>query len=508
MHFHKAGKGQTAGSSRHKTGCRQEKRRVFMKKITWFAALALGIMVAAGSTEAQAADTASDSVIHTGVYIDGMDMSGKTAAEAREELEAYADEMADETLTLYIGENQLQPTLSALGLECTNLDVTEEALQLGKTGNIIQRYKDRKDLEHENKNYQLEWTLDRELVSEYVNSECTQFDQEAVDAGLKKSGSTFEYVPGTTGLVLDVDGSVDAIINYIENEWDYTEGSVELPVTLDEPQGNEEELKKIQDNLGTFTTSYKTSGSSRSANIARGAELINGTILYPGETFSAYEAVSPFTAANGYYMAGSYLNGETVDSMGGGICQVSTTLYNAVIRAELEIVERSGHSMPVSYVEPADDAAIAGTYKDLKFKNNLDSPIYIEAYTSNKTVTFTIYGEETRPSNRTLKFTSTTVSTTPAPTQIVADAGQPIGYIVEKKGQTGIVAELYKHIYVNGVEQDVVKENKTTYQMFPRTITVGVAGDPNLSNELQAAIATQDEALVHATLASCVERMQ
>ena len=171
-------------------------------------------------------------------------------------------------------------------------------------------------------------------------------------------------------------------------------------------------------------------------------------------------------------------------------------------------MERSGHSMPVSYVEPADDAAIAGTYKDLKFKNNLDSPIYIEAYTSNKTVTFTIYGEETRPSNRTLKFTSTTVSTTPAPTQIVADAGQPIGYIVEKKGQTGIVAELYKHIYVNGVEQDVVKENKTTYQMFPRTITVGVAGDPNLSNELQAAIATQDEALVHATLASCVERMQ
>lgn len=479
-----------------------------MKKITWFAALALGIMVAAGSTEAQAADTASDSVIHTGVYIDGMDMSGKTAAEAREELEAYADEMADETLTLYIGENQLQPTLSALGLECTNLDVTEEALQLGKTGNIIQRYKDRKDLEHENKNYQLEWTLDRELVSEYVNSECTQFDQEAVDAGLKKSGSTFEYVPGTTGLVLDVDGSVDAIINYIENEWDYTEGSVELPVTLDEPQGNEEELKKIQDNLGTFTTSYKTSGSSRSANIARGAELINGTILYPGETFSAYEAVSPFTAANGYYMAGSYLNGETVDSMGGGICQVSTTLYNAVIRAELEVVERSGHSMPVSYVDPADDAAIAGTYKDLKFKNNLDSPIYIEAYTSNKTITFTIYGEETRPSNRTLKFTSTTVSTTPAPTQIVADAGQPIGYIVEKKGQTGIVAELYKHIYVNGVEQDVVKENKTTYQMFPRTITVGVAGDPNLSNELQAAIATQDEALVNATLASCVERMQ
>ena len=283
---------------------------------------------------------------------------------------------------------------------------------------------------------------------------------------------------------------------------------MELPAAIDEPRGSEEELSSIQDNLGTFTTSYKTSSSSRSANIARGAELIDGTILYPGDTFSAYEAVSPFTSANGYYMAGSYLNGETVDSMGGGICQVSTTLYNAVIRAELEIVERSGHSMPVSYVDPADDAAIAGTYKDLKFTNNLDTPIYIEAYTSNKTVTFSIYGEETRPANRTLKFTSTTVSTTPAPTQIVADAGQPIGYIVVKNGRTGLVAELYKHVYVDGVEQDVIRENKTTYQMFPRTITVGVAGDPDLSNELQAAVATQDEAQVNATLASCLARMQ
>ena len=479
-----------------------------MKKKTWFAGLLFCLTLTAGGMQAFAADTASGGVIHSGVYIDGIDVSGMTVAEAQAEIEAYAEELGQETLTLNIGENQLQPTLSELGLSCTNMDVIEEAAQLGKTGNIIRRYKERKDLEHENKQYQLTWTLDESLVSEYVNNECTQFDQEAVDAALEKNGDSFEYVAGTTGLLLDVDGSVDAIMNYVESEWDYTDGGVTLPVEIDEPRGSEEELSKVQDMLGTYTTSYSTSGSNRSANIARGAELINGTVLYPGDTFSAYEAVSPFTTANGYYMAGSYLNGETVDSMGGGICQVSTTLYNAVIRAELEIVERSGHSMPVSYVDPAADAAIAGTYKDLKFTNDTDSPIYIEAYTSNKKITFTIYGEETRASNRTLAFTSTTISTTPAPTQIVADAGQPIGYIVTSNGRTGVVAELYKHVYIDGVEQEVTKVNKTTYQMFPRTITVGIAGDPNLSNELQAAIATQDEALVNATLASCIERMQ
>ena len=89
-----------------------------------------------------------------------------------------------------------------------------------------------------------------------------------------------------------------------------------------------------------------------------------------------YETVAPFTAENGYAMAGSYLNGEVVDSMGGGICQVSTTLYNAVLRAELEVVERSPHSMTVHYVELSEDAAIAGTYKDFKFKNSTDYPIY------------------------------------------------------------------------------------------------------------------------------------
>lgn len=479
-----------------------------MRKMTWLAGLALGLTLTAGGAEALAADTSSGSVIHTGVYIDGIDVSGMTEAEARAEVEDYVEEMGTETLTLNIGDNQLQTTLGDLGLSCTNMDVVEEAVQLGKTGNIIQRYKDRKDLEHENKNYQLEWTLDSDLVTEYVNSECTQFDQKAVDASLEKNGSTFTYVAGEEGLLLDVDGSVEAILNYIENEWDYIEGSVDLPVEIDEPRGTEEELSKVQDELGTYTTSYKTSNSNRAGNIARGAELINGTVLYPGDTFSAYEAVSPFTTANGYYMAGSYLNGETVDSMGGGICQVSTTLYNAVIRAELEVTERSGHSMPVSYVDPAADAAIAGTYKDLKFTNNTDAPIYIEAYTSNKTITFTIYGEETRDSNRTIAFTSTTVSTTPATTQIVADAGQPIGYIVATNGNTGVVAELYKHVYIDGVEQEVTKVNKTTYRMFPRTITVGIAGEESLSNELQAAIATQDEALVNATLASCIERMQ
>lgn len=477
-----------------------------MKRRQWLAGLILGAAFLTGSSTVLAAGKEE---IHTGVYADGIDLSGMTREEALTALDTYVQEMQDETLTLHIGDHELTPTLGELGLTGTNeSDIVEEAVGLGKTGNIIKRYKERKDLEHENKNYQLTWSLDADLVTKYVNETCTQFDQDAVDATLKRTGSGFEVVDGQTGLVLDTAASVTKLTDFVENEWDHTNGSIELPVETDYPKGTTEELSKVKDVLGTFTTSYNTSGAARCKNIATGTAHINGTVLYPGDTFSTYETVSPFTEANGYEMAGSYLNGKVVDSLGGGICQVSTTLYNAVLRAELDVVERSNHSMIVTYVDPADDAAIAGTYKDFKFTNNLDAPVYIEGVTSGKQVTFTIYGQETRPSNRTLKFESVTLSTTEPGVQIVADAGQPIGYITRESAHKGVVAELYKHVYVDGQEESVTKLNKSTYKATPRTITVGIAGDPELSNELQAAIATQDEATVNATLASCVARMQ
>lgn len=470
--------------------------------------LALGFAFAGTGTSEALAKEKEDPVIHKGIYVDEIDLSGMTVAEAKAEVDAYAGRLEEETLTLEIFDEKVEVTLGELGLRCTNMDVIEEAAQLGKTGNAIKRYKERKDLEHENKVYNLSWMVDSASVRNFVSTECVKFDSEAEDAALKRVNGAFEIVDGNTGTKLDVEGSVQAILNYIENDWNKENGSVVLPVETDYPRGSEEELSRVKDVLGTFTTSYSTSNGSRSKNISNGAQLINGTVLYPGDTFSTYEVVSPFTTANGYEMAGSYLNGKVVDSLGGGICQVSTTLYNAVLLSELEVVERSNHSMIVTYVDPSADAAIAGTYKDFKFKNDTDAPIYIEGVTADKKITFTIYGEETRPSNRSIKYVSKTLSTTDPGVIIVADPGQPIGFRAVDSAHRGVQAELYKHVYVNGVEESVTKVNKSTYNASPRTVIIGVAGDEGLSAELQAAVASQDEALVNATLASCLERMQ
>lgn len=473
-----------------------------MKKHIWklLSVFALTLFLGAGSqTFAK-----EEEVLTTGLYIEDIEVSGMTADEAYAAIDAYVAEKGEGTIFLTVEDQQVEVALKDLGLSYTNSEIVQDAMQFGRKGNLIKRYKERKDLEHEPKVYSLQWQVDRDMVQAVVEEASTEFDVGAVDAGLKKTGSGFEVIPGTTGVSINVENSTENIVSYIENEWQQGQESIALAAEVEEPKGTAEELSKVKDVLGTFTTSYSTSGANRSLNIASGAEHINGTVLYPGETFSTYEVVSPFTAKNGYAMAGSYLNGKTVDSMGGGICQVSTTLYNAVLRAELEVVERSPHSMTVSYVDPSADAAIAGTYKDLKFKNNTDAPIYIEGVTSGKKVTFTIYGQETRPSNRTIKFVSQTLSTTDPGMTLVADPGQGLGYRKVSGGHVGLSAELYKHVYINGVEQSVEKVNKSKYSASAGTITYGTAGDPDLSNQLQAAIATGDQAAADAIQSMCL----
>ena len=133
---------------------------------------------------------------------------------------------------------------------------------------------------------------------------------------------------------------------------------------------------------------------------------------------------------------------------------MSTTLYNAVIRAELEITERSAHSMIVSYVEPSMDAAISGEYKDLKFKNSTKYPVYIEGYTDGGIIHFNVYGKETRDANREVEFVSETTGETDPGVKYVADGTLQIGTIsTQQSAHIGKKAKLWKVVKVNGKEE-------------------------------------------------------
>lgn len=438
---------------------------------------------------------AKEDTIETGIYVDDINLSGMSEAQAREEIQAYVDSFGAVPVTLNaVNGEAITVTAADLGLKWGNEFILDEITNFGKDGDILKCYKELKDLEYNNKVYSVVFDFDKNKIRTLIEEQGAQYNKEAVNATLTKTEEGFQITEGETGIMVDAAASADAVYAYLTEDWNGEAGAADLVFAVQEPKGTAEMLAQVKDVLGTFTTSYSTSGYARSANVANGCSLINGVTLYPGDEFSAYEAVSPFTEANGYYMAGSYLNGQVVDSLGGGICQVSTTLYNAVLRAELEVVERYNHSMIVTYVDPSADAAIAeSSGKDFKFKNNTDYPIYIEGTTTpEKQITFTIYGVETRDPGREVSYESVVLERIEPDTEVIyTDAAQPVGYCVVQSAHVGYKAQLWKVVKENGVEVSREQINSSSYMKVPRSATVGIAtADPGAYEAIMAAVAT------------------
>lgn len=438
------------------------------------------------------------------VYFGDIDVSGMTAAEAGRALASYAQTMQDTVFTLTTGDKSIQVLAEDMGLEIANPEIVDEALNLGKAGNLIARYKDKKDLEREPKRFEINFRINEEKIATLLEVNAENLNQEAVNCGLSRENGAFTITEGADGIAVNVKGSVEAVQNYLAEEWDGTNATVTLATDVTKPQGSREELSRVKDLLGGFHTDYSSSSAGRAQNVKNGAEKINGTVIFPGEQFSVYEAVSPFDAENGYELAGSYENGTTVQTYGGGICQVSTTLYNAAILSELQIDERYNHSMIVTYVKPSMDAAIAGTAKDLKFTNNTDAPIYIEGYTGGGQIYFNIFGEESRPSNRKVTYESETLSKTEPGVSLRADGTHGIGYFATvSSSHVGYTAKLWKVVTVDGVEESRTEFNSSRYNPSNRIVAVGTGtASPEAAAQMAAAIATGDEATCRNTAAA------
>ena len=453
-------------------------------------------------SEARGILTYPDRVMKSGIVVDGIDCSGLTEAQAyaavsqnmKARRQALISMESDET-----GKNE-SVTVAELGLMWTNPLVLDEAGSYGHAPNVIARYKEDKDLERNGADFAAEISFDRSAVERAVANRAGTFNQSAVDAKLTREGGVFNVIPGQTGYVVDVEKSADRIIDMLLSGWAGENRKVSLAMQVDEPRGKTEELAQVKDLLGSYTTSYESSGTNRSNNIANGCRLINGHLLYPGERLSVLDCITPFTEENGYYLAGSYLGSQVVDSFGGGICQVSTTLYNAVIRAELQVNERYNHSMIIGYVEPSMDAAIAeSSGMDFKFTNNTGHPVYIEGYTSGKRITFNVFGIETRDPGHRVEFKSETLEViSPEGQKIYTDSAQPIGYISVASAHTGYKAQLWKITYENGTEVSREIFNKSTYNPAPVSATVGTAGE--MSPAFSEAIAANDIEAVKAMI--------
>lgn len=419
---------------------------------------------------------AKEKTFPEGIYAGDFALGGLTKEQAEEKFASYVSALEERSITLDVVGNKVETTAKDLGYACANTDALQEAEEYAAGGCLIRQYMERKDLEKEPVHISLEAGVDETMVQAFVEEQCSGLPGEPQDAAITRVNGKFEITPEQSGMAVDVKATIDALNKALEKETGAAV-SVNAVVSEQQPKIKKADLESISDVLGTCTTAYASSGASRSGNIANGVSKINGHVLMPGETLSGYECMHPFTIENGYFTAAAYENGQVVDSVGGGVCQIATTLYDASLAAELEITQRQNHSMIVTYVKPSMDAAIAGTYKDIKITNNYSTPIYIEGTTAGKTLTFTIYGKETRPANRKVEYISETLSKT--------DPGEPQRKVDNslKPGQTkqvqsahiGYKSRLWKVVTVDGVEKGRTILHTDTYNPSKAIVLVGPA---------------------------------
>ena len=428
----------------------------------------------AGIAGVKAAQKDTD-IIYDGIYLGTVNVGGLTGQQAKERYNEYLAELNDTEVKFELSDGEYLIPMSDLSLSAVADEAVEEALKYGRSGNILKRYREITDISNENIVIPVEMKINNDFLVSELNDNLSEYIVPATEASMELTNGELVIVEGKNGKKLDAEATVDALWSAID-EW---KGENQLVVDVAteeiEPIHSSDELRAVTDVLATFETTYSSSDASRNNNIANAASKISQSLLYPGEEFDTMSHLVPFTEANGWSYAGAYLNGEVISDIGGGICQVSTTLYNAVLNAELEVTERYPHSMAVGYVQLAADAALNEGTKNFCFKNSTDSPIFIYSYASNGVLHVTIYGKEYRDPNRTVKYENEILEViSPGDPIETIDESQPSDYRkVTQSAHTGYRVKLWKYVYENGELVDTILVNTSYYNASPERVTIG-----------------------------------
>lgn len=417
----------------------------------------------------------SDEVVKEGVKIDSVNVGDMTEKEVKKAVKSHVKKKTNIKVQLRINKDKITTTLKDLGYKWENRELVEQVMEVGKQGNVIKRYKDSVDLKKNGKTFELKMGIDQKKMKAKLEELCKAFNVDAKNASLEATGHGFKIIAEKEGCEVDYETTVNQLVSYIEKQWD-KKSAIQLEATtkITKPKYTTKDCKKVSNTpMGSYTTQFTAGVVNRNANIRNGAEKLNGNVVYPGEIFSCNEHLVPWTEDNGWKPAGTYSEGSVVDSLGGGICQVSSTLYNALLNAEIKVVERYPHSMAVSYVPLSADAALAGDYKDLVFENNTDAPIYVQGVYTEGAITFNIYGHDTRKKGHSVEYVSKTTKTIPIKTATKKDPTLPAGTKKVTPGHVGYVAELYKITYENGKQVSKELVHTSTYAMAPTTTLVG-----------------------------------
>lgn len=333
-------------------------------------------------------------VVH-GVYIEGQDVSGYTRDELRKLIVATEANSDNKTVQVADGHNgTIAVTRKALGIE-TQVDKTvEDAMQYGYDGSLMTYVTQRLSALFQPVHVKIAYRLNEPTATEYLTQRGKAISKPGHDAYLTVSGQQVTLHKEVTGRKLDITATL--------KEWKQalakgatSLASTPLPLIIDEhakPKVTGDDLKTITTVLGSYQTTFNSSATNRTHNIAIASDKINGTLIESGKLFSFNTVVGERTAEAGYDDAPVFVNGKLEPGIGGGICQVSSTLFNAALLSGMTIEERTPHFEPVGYIPAGRDATVAYGYLDFAFKNPYKAPIYVVSNMEGDTLTVYILG--------------------------------------------------------------------------------------------------------------------
>ena len=408
--------------------------------------------------------------MHRGVRIEDIDVSNLSKEDALKEVKSVTDEMIKNKVVNFTYEDITVPVpLRDFGYKLNLEDAINKAYSYGRSDNLFYNYLDIINGYIFKKNFVAKADIDDAKREEVILNIGSKIFKKPVDAHpiIKDDGSV-TIKESEIGRYMDINEAKDLINLDILHE-----DKIELPVYKTEPKIYSNYYDGINKKLGDFETDYSSSVKNRKENIRLAASKFNNMKLNPGDEISFNDVVGEISEKTGFKSATVIVGGEYESGIGGGICQVSTTLYNSLILSDLEITERHNHSRPIHYVDLGTDAAVARGYKDLKFKNNTNNPILILSEANGEKLNFKVLGNGSDRDYEVKIIPQLLGTVSPGVDTIYSDALPDGESTVRESGARGYSYKTYKEIIKNGEVVDKKEISKSYYLPKDKVVVVG-----------------------------------
>ncbi len=425
------------------------------------------------------------SEIFPGVTVQGLALGKMTKEEAARELASYSEHLKIKPIAVKFHNGSNSFLLSEVNFQVQAATTAEKAWLIGRRGNFLEQWQERRKVGQRGTEVPLGFSFSNDRLREILDRISQEVRVPPKDARLVITPEeTIEIVESTTGLGVNYDDARNQLQGIIQDDL-----TPEITLRLVElaPGQTTEDLEKMRVNgvLAKYSTRFNLQLTNRVYNIKVAASALDGQMIKPGEAFSFNRIVGPRSEDAGYKMAKTILNNEFIDGLGGGVCQVSSTLYNTLLQADLEIIERSSHSLVITYVPLGQDASVVYDRKDLKFKNNLPCTLVIKSAVVGDSLTFWLLGDTSL--RKSIKIINSIIKDYPFKIVYKDDPTLPEGkQVVQQKGNKGYLVTSSMIIYQEGMLIGKKTLPSSSYKPLDQVILVGTgpaAADPVSSDQ-------------------------